>query len=202
MKAYSKGAKRRNKGYRALCERQEAQDPIIQTIEKDDPLKTVREARARQTKRPESVVLGVMFAEDAGRAIEAGARNKDEASRMWETWDKFTRAHRASVFHSTGKSMFPAVSKIEYIPERFETRDDWLPDLRSEEDRYDAAMRAWRHWKHILGFLSPREWHSIMDASRQITTLHKGGALTVHGITFVASLRTLCGVVDAYEGRR
>jgi hypothetical protein len=202
MKAYSKSAKRRNHGKRAMFAREAAREAEMQTIERDDPLATVRAARARQTGRPESEVLAPIFGDDAGRAIDKGARNKEEAQRMWDAFDALDKAHRAAVFHTTGKPMFPAVSRMEYMPERFEVRADFHPDLRTEDERHMAAMNKWRHWRHILGFLSRREHMSIVGALWQTDQLHLAGALTVHGLTFVASMRELCDIIDTVEGRR
>lgn len=202
MKAYSKGAKRRNhKTTRKLYEHFR-EEVAVETIEKDDPQATVREARARQTGRPEKQVLAPMLGEDAGRAIDKGAVNREEARRMWEVWDALEKARRASVFHTVGRPMFPAVAKIEYMPERFETRDDFTPDLRTEEERHMAAMNNWRHWRHVLGFLSPRERYSLESALWQRDQLHLAGALTVHGVTFVASMRALVEVVDTIQRSR
>lgn len=203
MKAYSRRAKRRNKGYRALCAaQQQREDATVQIIERDDPQQTVREARARQTGRPEDIVTAPMFGEDAGRAIDAGARNREEAAEMWRVYRAFDQAHRASVFHSTGRPMFPAVSKMEYMPERFEVRADFAPDLRSEQERHDAAMKAWDYWRHVTGFLSPRERLSVVNASWQRDQLHLDGGLTVHGVTFVAAMRAMVAVVDTLENRK
>lgn len=205
MRDYSKAAKRRARktGKRTLFARQQTiEDMQVQTIERDAPQQTVREARARQTGRPEDIVVDPIFGEDAGRAIDAGARNRDEAAEMWRIFRAFDQAHRASVFHSTGRPMFPAVSKMEYMPERFEVRADFSPDLRSEEQRHADAMRAWEYWRHVTGLLSPRERYSVLNASWQTDQLHKDGGLTVHGITFVAAMRAMCAVVDTIENRR
>lgn len=202
MKAYTKGAKRRNKskGVTALYQQFEEQAQIA-TVERDDPMETVISARARQTGKPESEVLHPMLCFDAGRAIDAGARSKDEAVRMWDVFADMDAAHSASVYHTTGKPRSPAVSKMEFMPERFEVRHDFPIDLRTEDERHDAAMRRWREAKHKLGFLSGREWHSIMDAFWQNTALFDHG-ITVHGQTFVAAMRVLCEVVDTLENRR
>lgn len=204
MRAYTKGAKRRNRGgKRALFAQQQAkEDALVMTVEKDDPQKTVREARARQLGKPEKAVLLNMLCFDAGRAIDAGARDREEADVMWRVFSEFHQAHKNSVFHTTGKPMFPAVSKMEFLPERFEVRHDFAPvDLRTEEERHRDAMNVWSSWKHKLGFLTSRERYSIDCASRQMDTLYDGG-ITVHGQTFVAAMRTLCEVVDTETRRR
>lgn len=208
MKAYSAAAKKKNRkawnrarGVAAMY--QDFQDEVtVQTVEKDDPTKTVREARARQLYKGEQDVFDPMLCFDAGRALDAGARNKDEAKTLWDLFTRFDIAHRASVYHSTGKPREPAVSRMEFMPERFEVRHDLPPiDLRSEEERHDAAMKRWRECKHLLGFLTSRERYAINDAFWQGTTLYDGG-ITVHGQTFVASMRTLSEVVDTVGNRR
>lgn len=177
-------------------------EAAAQVAEQDDPQRTVREARARQLSKPESEVMLEMLCFDAGRAINAGAAKKDEAKRMWETFTKFDQAHRASVFHSTGKPREPVVSRMEFMPERFEVRHDLPPiDLRSEQERHDAAMKRWRECRAVLGLLGRWERHSITDAFYQSTALYDGG-ITVSGQTFVAAMRSLCAAVDTYEGRR
>ena len=205
MRAYSKTAKRKFKkasqGVAALYD-EFREETIVQTAEPDEPLRTVREARARQTGKRERDVFEPMLCFDAGRAIDAGARNKDEARAMWRTFSEFDQAHRASVFHATGKPREPNVSRMEFMPERFEVRHDLPPaDLRSEEERHKAAMARWDECKHKLGHLNGWERYAITSAFWQESALFDQG-LTVHGQTFVAALRTLCEVIDTFNNRR
>lgn len=202
MKAYTRGAKRRAKKGVAAMYSEFKEEAVVQVVERDDPQRTVREARARQTGKREKDVLLPMLCFDAGRAIDAGARNREEADAMWKTFSEFHAAHKNSVYHTTGKPMFPAVSKMEFLPERFEVRHDFAPvDLRTEDERHRDAMNAWATWRHRLGSLTPRERYSIDCASRQMDTLYDGG-ITVHGKTFVAAMRVLCEVVDMETSRR
>lgn len=201
MKAYSKRAKRRNKGYRALCERQERQDPVISAVEPDDPQKTVREARARQTGRPEKEVVKPIYCEQAGRAIMDGAKDRDEAGRMWSRFSDFDRADAIYATRVLGKHRFPNVAKMEFLPNRVEADPDEKPDLRSEDEKHRDAVNAWMTWQGYLGRLHAFQRSSIVRAARQMDTLHDGG-ITVHGQSFVAAMRALCDVVDAATNRR
>jgi hypothetical protein len=205
MKAYSKAARRKFRkavqGVAALYEefREEA---IVQTAEPDEPLRTVREARARQTGKRERDVFEPMLCFDAGRAIDAGARNRDEARAMWRTYSEFDQAHRASVFHATGKHREPNVSRMEFMPERFEVRHDQPPpDMRSEEERHAAAMAKWADCQHKLGQLSGWQRYAITSAFYEVSQLFDRG-LTVHGQSFVAAVRALCEVIDTFNNRR
>ena len=205
MKARTVGAKRRAKksakGVAELYDSFEKEALPIQVAEKDDPQQTVREARARQLGKSEKEVMDPMFAFPVGRAIDAGARDKEEARSLYDLYWRFYAARR-TFCRSIGVQLEPAVSKLEFMPERFETNADLPPpDPRTEEERHEAAKKRWQDHDHLLGFLAPRERYAIDAAIYGRSTLYDGG-ITVHGQTFVASMRVLQDVVETVENRK
>lgn len=201
MIAYTKAAKRKAKrakqanGINAeFNERWGGQDTM--QAEPDDPLATVRQARSRQTGVPEDEALRPIFGEEAGRAIASVAR-ANEADRLWRLFLAFDRADDLYFSRIIGRSRFPAVSKIEFMPERFGTRADDRPDLRTEDQKVNDTVKTWMRWQGHLGCLAAHERTAIIRASRQMDDLHKDGGPTLHGKAFVAALRVLAGVVDA-----
>lgn len=166
-------------------------------VEEDDPTKTVREARARQTGRPEAEVLRPIFGEDTGRAIEAVAKSKDEERKLWDMFRDFDAAEQMYYWRIIGRSRYPNVSKLEFMPERFETRADDRPDLRTEDEKIRDTTNRWMRWQGYFGYLDHHERRAIIRASWQMDELHRGAAATVHGVAFVKALRVLRDVVEA-----
>lgn len=198
MNAYSRGAKKRAKrGKRALEALQERVQDAITIVEQDKPQETVINARARIMNRPPSkMLLHPMLCEEAGRAIDLGAKDPEEAMKLWGVFKRYDQAEHIYYTRIIGNSRFPNVSKMEYLPEVFETSADDVIDTRTFEQKVNDTQNAWQKWNGYLGHMKGHERQSIIRASWRMDELHKGGDLTVTGIAFVAALRVLMEVVD------
>lgn len=198
-RAYSRAARRRQKkgGKRAMQQNwQEAEQVNMVTIEIDNPTDTVREARKRHMPRANrSTLLDPIMCEQAGQAITLAA-DGDEAAKLWEVFTAYDRAHGTYSRLVLGRSRFPSISKMEFMPERLETRADDRPDLRTEDERVRDARNAMAAWDAHMAKLRPWERHIIAGVVRQAETLHDLGVLTVAGRSFVAAVRRLRDVVE------
>ena len=131
------------------------------------------------------------YAEPAGQAIMIGAADRDEAAQMWQTFRDCDAADDAYARRFVGIRRFPNVGKLEYLPERFETRDDDRPDSRSQEEKDRDAVNRWMHWQGLLGRIG-RDHHTVsVDAMRQRARLVHAGKLTRTGTAFIAAMRAL-----------
>ena len=197
--AYSRAAKRRQKrsGKRAMQKNwQETEQVNMATIEIDNPTETVREARRRHMPRANrSTLLDPIMCEQAGQAITLAAEG-DEAAKLWEVFTAYDRAHGTYSRLVLGRSRFPSISKMEFMPERLETRADDRPDLRTEDERVRDARNAMAAWDAHMAKLRPWERNIIAGVVRQAETLHDLGVLTAAGRSFVAAVRQLRDVVE------
>ena len=83
------------------------------------------------------------------------------------------------------------------LPERFETRADDRPDIRSEDERDRDAVNGWMGWRGALQSLGAHDASLIIRASRQTCgALVIGGEVSTTGSAFVAAMRALRQVVD------
>lgn len=198
--AYSKAAKRarRKRVTKRDLEavREMVNPPPVEVYE--DPRVVVIEARARvMFKKPGPDMLIEMHGEHAGQAISIGARDKDEAGKLWAEYRRLDGADETYFRRIIGKPRFPNVAKLEMMPEIFEARADDRPDHRDEDQKDRDAVNAWMRWQGFLGRLASYERAAIMAAIRQTSEqLHKGGALTTAGQSFVAAMRVLRSEVE------
>ena len=195
MSAYSKAEKRKAKKARVqtLYEKWEADS--VTTNEADNPTETVMQARARHAgAAPSHDMLAPVWCEPAGRALAIGA--PDEYAKLFALFVAYDSAMRTYSRIVLGRSRHPAVSKLEFMQERFETRADDVIDLRSEDERIADARESHARWVADLGKL--RSWDRIIieRAALQTETMQICGQLTSAGRSFVAAMIRLAEVVD------
>ena len=155
-----------------------------------DPREVVAEARRRALGRDD--VLRPMFCEPAGQAIALGTTDADEARELYAAFCRFDRADETYMRRIIGRARFQAVSKLEILPERLETRADDVIDTRSEDQKDRDAVNTWMRWQGLLGRLSAREHSLIAGVSRHtVGPVHRDGALTPAGADFLAAMRAL-----------
>ena len=117
-----------------------------------------------------------------------------EAARLYAHYAGLTAAEDR--YHrSIGKSIHAKTAKIEMMPERVETRADDTPDLRTQDERDEAAKSAWRRWDGLLDAIGLMHRSSIDTARMGFAELVVDGSVTVHGKRFVAAMIALDGRV-------
>lgn len=168
-KAYSKAAKLKAKKAKGF-DKKHGLAPIPQQkargrarmaeIENEIP---VYQARARQMGISIDEAKHEMLSEDAGRAIYT-ISDKEQRERLWGHYKALTAALWRYQLLCLDISPHAKSAKLEMMPERFEARADDKPDLRTPEEKADAARRAWKHWERTLeGAEGVCRW-SIMQA--------------------------------------
>lgn len=196
--AYSKRAKRKAKK-RRTCRAHEAVMEVIHAPRREpaeDPRIVVLNARARHF-GPDLDAASVMLADPAGQAILLGARDADEAARLWDVFARYDAADETYFRRIIGRHRFANVARLDMLPERFETRADDRPDIRSEDERDRDAVNGWMRWQGALQSLGAHEASLIIRASRQTCgALVICGQISATGRAFVAAMRALRGVVE------
>lgn len=161
----------------------------------DDPLAAPTQARRNQMgeKFSDKDLLDSSNETEAGKALAVAVADKDERRDLFELFMAYDKAVSIYCIRVLGRSRFPAVSKLEFMPERLETRADDRPDLRTEEQKIESARRDMAYWDGILVRLHPYRARIIRNAhnERFVST----GALTGAGRSFIAAIRALRDVV-------
>ena len=196
--AFSKAARRkRKKGYRKMFEAQ-AQGDMTPREPRDNPTATVMQARARRLgKKPSRDLLDDMLGDPCGEAIHLGVKPAVEACRVWDVFKRMDAADDAFCRRIIGKRRFPAVSKMEFMPERLETGPNEPLDVRTEDEKIAAAWDAHRNWSGLFDKLYPWQRHAIESAARGREVLQRHGALTTAGRSFVAAMVRLTEIENA-----
>ena len=161
-----------------------------------DASATVLKARARHMGQPSRKAKDMRdprMSEQAGQAI-AILCNGELGDRLWQHYKDMTsvedRYHR-----SNGTSIHPKTAKIEMTPERFEARPDDAVDMRTEEERDEAAKKAWDVWSKRLDALSIGGKAAIATAKHGFSDLVQDGKATPAGERFVRAMVDLDAVV-------
>lgn len=161
-------------------------------VEKDEDYRArVKEAMAAAVEKAARPCDMGAYAEPAGQAIILGATDTDEAAQLWRTFRDCDAADDAYARRFVGIRRFPNVGKLEFLPERFETRDDDQPDSRTADEKDRDAVNRWMHWQGLLGRIGREQHTVIVDAMRHRARLVHAGKLTRTGTAFVAAMRAL-----------
>lgn len=164
----------------------------------EDPRVVVMAARARiMGEEPANDHLMGMLVEPAGRAIRIGARDSDEARKLWGVFSLLDAADETYFRRIMGKARFAKPSELEMMPEPFETRADDRPDYRSADEKDRDAVNRWMRWQGLLGRLAGHERYAITSMMRGTAAKpHDGNRLTTAGQAFVAAMRILRSEYD------
>lgn len=164
----------------------------IQPAPVEDPRNVVQFARMRLHGLSKEAAMSIMASEQAGLAIHLGARDEDERGKLWAIFTRYDGADETYFRRIIGRPRFANVTKMEYLPETFETRPDDRPDARSDDEKDRDAVNGWMRWQGKLGCLDRSESWIITKAARQTCpALVTGGRLTTTGAAFVAAMRML-----------
>jgi hypothetical protein len=94
------------------------------------------------------------MAEDAlGRCILALVTGDDAKRRqnaLWSTWCAIGAARRNALQRDVGIAASPQAAAIAMMPEPMQANDAHSIDLRTADERDEAAKRVWARWKAAL----------------------------------------------------
>ncbi|RWR28828.1 hypothetical protein D2T31_11995 [Sinirhodobacter populi] len=200
--AFSKAARRKAKkarGVEAMYDQWKGDAMPAQ--KQDKPMETVMKARARRVNcRPSiALVLDAKLGDPCGEAIYLGIKDQAEAGRVWDLFKRMDAADDAFCRRIIGRRRFPAVSKMEFMPERLETSQADLDafDVRTEDEKAAAARDAHRNWQELFDRLYPWQRIAIQSAALHREVLQRNGKLTSGGMAFVAAMKRLTEIERA-----
>ncbi|WP_277022225.1 hypothetical protein [Paracoccus hibiscisoli] len=200
-KAQTKAQRRKRKGTKR--DHEEVMEVVHATPAKpvEDPRIVVLSARCRQmgkedTKANRSILSLQIMGDPSGMAIACGTRDDTEAAKLWQLFRRYDGAHDAHHRRIIGRPRFPNVAKLEYLPERFETREDDQTDTRTPDEKDRDASNRWHRCSWHLYRMARHEREAIMDGMFLRAPLTKGAKCTTAGIAFVHALRVLQDMDD------
>lgn len=161
-------------------------------VEKRDKSIQNLKARCRQMGKLDDnadEMRAAMIGEDPGRAL-ALTCDPDTAARLWQ-WFVDMSAAEARYHRSIGKSLHAKTARLEVLADRFETRADDRPDLRTQDERDRDAVTGWMRWQGYLGRLSAADQSAIFMVYRHGAVAVVSGVVTRAGKRFVAAMLAL-----------
>ncbi len=120
---------------------------------KEDPMRTVIHARIRRSgimdpKEAQQPICGT----DMGLCIRALSTGDDRAL-LVNAWAAISASHRNYRLLIIGQTGTPQGAAIPMIPEPLETDPSLRVDLRTHQERINAASFAWKRWRDAIDAL-------------------------------------------------
>ncbi len=197
MRSYSKSAKRKMKRAQsgtaaAMYEAFELEAASVPQEPEEDPLKAPLQARANRMGSDVSDALREpMLEHEAGQALTVAIKDADYRKKLFDTFMTYDRARSLFASRCLNMRRFPAVSRIEFMPERLEASANDPIDLRGPQERADGARDAMRNWDALLDCLPIHQRRIIRSVSERQEVTVIEGELTTAGRSFVAAAKAL-----------
>lgn len=173
--------------------------------------------RAKRLGLPPTVdVLNAMKAPhlscEAGFAIHIGAESAEERREVWGLVTEWRKKESRFLGHCVGRKVYSGRDSIPHIPEPLQTRDDMEIDLRTSEEKADAARKGWNAWCEDTSILNRAQSAIVWDAVWEVTEgrlvkdscvvdgIVRPARLTADGAAFMRSMRLLAQHVDMNGG--
>ena len=204
-KAKTRAAKLAMKRQRMTKRQSEAIREVVESAQaapvQEDPRIVVLSARCRHLGKADNranrnMASWAILGDPAGRAISIDARDDDEAGKLWSTFCAYDSAHAAYHRRILGRQRSPNVTRMEFLPERFETRDDESNDHRSEDDKDRDAINGMRRWSSFTSQMAVHERIALKDGVWLRAPLSMGSKCTLAGRHFVMALRVLRDIAE------
>ena len=209
MKSYTKGAKRRNKA--KLPElapttptAQRGRNRHIAVEEPADRAALTVRCYAMGWKPTEEnmrTARAVHLGDDAGRAIHI-ATEGEERKKLNELLFQWRKSHARFLGSVINRSLWSGKDSIPHVPEPFETREDTDYDFRTQEERADAARKAWRLFCEDLAILTEAQLRICHRGVWDIepvgfVRLYNGQPrLTFDGVAFIQALKAIANAAS------
>lgn len=131
---------------------------------------------------------------DMGRCILALSAG-DERAALADTWAALSAARRNYRMRIIGQTGDPQCAASPMIHDRMETDQSLRVDLRTSDERDEAARRAWDAWSGMMAaFPAPQyRWalRGALDGFMGEASLWRDGAPTACGTVAVSALKLL-----------
>ena len=155
----------------------------------------VLQARARHCGGADiEAMKSQMLGDDAGKALWMVLGG--DAVKAYEAFNGYRGAQERYHRIALGKSLHAKTAKIETAPERFETRPDDQPDLRTEDERHRDAINNYQRWMDLMGRIPLHLSASIHSAINGWVILIDAGQVTPKGKAFCDACVALAEALD------
>lgn len=165
----------------------------------EDARRAALEARCRVSGFPVTpdtlkAAVAPSFGDDVGLCINAILKG-DEATKAWDTFTHLCASHRNYQMLYVGQTGSPQCAAIAMIPEPMETDPSLRVDLRTHDEKVQAAKASWAAWEAKIAALQfPQFRMAVNGVLRGFFgdgTLWRDGKPTDTGRTVVAAIRAM-----------
>ena len=138
----------------------------------------------------------VHIGDEAGRAIHIATKG-DERRKLNAILFQWRKSHARFLGNVIGRSLWSGKDSIPHVPERFETREDTDVDLRTTEEKADAARKGWELFCRDLEILTDAQlrlcYRGVWDVEPVgfTSTGTDGPRLTFEGQGFMTAMRAI-----------
>lgn len=161
----------------------------------DDPQAVARASRQRHCSVAEADALDPILGTDMGRCIRA-LTSGDDRRELVEAWAALSAARRNYRMRIIGQTGEPQNAALPLIHDAMETDPSLTVDLRTAEERDNAAIRAWDAWSAAIQSLPfpQMKWaiRGALDGFLGEGRLWLDGEPTATGRVAVHALRKMC----------
>lgn len=161
----------------------------------EDAKKTALEARKRiyggsDAKAAERACESVLGGSDVGRCILALHPSPQAHLPIWDTWQSLCAAIRNYRTRIIGMTGDPQGAAIAMIPDEMHTDPSLTVDLRSAEEKDEAAKRRNEYWRGMMDALPLHQRWAVREAVNEFSgaPLWRDGLPTALGLNAVAGL--------------
>jgi hypothetical protein len=132
----------------------------------EDATRTAAQARLMRLGYPDTpegrkAALSPLCGDPLGMCIVALRPSAREQLDLWGIWQDISAAKRNWQQRVTGTNPNPQAAAIAMLPEPMQTDDAHSVDLRTAEERDEAAKRRWYYWLDLLMELPPDQRRAL-----------------------------------------
>lgn len=121
-------------------------------------------ARASRTGCTVEDARDVLAADDMGRCIRAMRPGIEDRRALLTVWQGISASWANYAARVLGKAASPQAAALPMLPEPMETDPSLRVDLRTPDERDEAAIRSWQGWREAFNALPVAESLSITGA--------------------------------------
>lgn len=120
--------------------------------------------RARRTGCTVEDARDVLAADDMGRCIRAMRSGIEDRRALLTVWQGISASWANYAARVLGKAATPQAASLPMLPEPMETDPSLRVDLRTADERDEAAIRSWDSWRDAFNALPVAESLAITGA--------------------------------------
>lgn len=211
MRAYSRGAKRRNKKTvadlpaLAPTPKREKNGCFVERTRQQNkdphPKETALKARCRMmgwkpTAENLSKADAAFFSSQGGAAIYISVADASRRAKLWKTFCDFDGADELYNRRILGRSRHAKTGKIEFYHEHLSTENAPERDTRDEDTKDRDATNRWMHWQGLIGRMDAKARTALYDGVFERRRIVVVGKVTSAGDKFLEAIADLTEIAE------